>query len=67
MFWGIVKLNILAEINFHWLANPNIFTHLIFTNPLYIIIKMNSLAAFNFHVFASSAKINRKWNVLILQ
>ena len=38
--------------------------------PFYIISQMKILAAFNFQGFASSAKIakvNRRWNVLVLQ
>ena len=57
-----------------WLTHPNNFAHFYFHYSMavlfHIITIVNISEAFNFHGFASSkeiAKINCKWNVLVLQ
>ena len=65
-----IKRENLAENNFHWLAHFCSFNHYSMTVPVYIITKVKNLEAFNFHRFSSSAKIakiNRRWNFLVLQ
>ena len=66
-----VKRENLAEINFHWFAHPNFFTHLILTfSGNSLLYKEDILEAFNFHGFSPSAeiaKINRRWYFLLLQ
>ena len=56
-----VKWEHLAEINFHWLANPEVFPHLIFAIQWQFysisLLKLNFLEAFNFHRFATPAEI----------